>query len=272
MALGPWSVNPAWQNFSSLFREASAALDAPTDMEKSHHLTASLYFGIAALEAFLNQQMRFHLASSKNGEEIFQKLRTGRFLKKIKAWPAEIIGRPTSVKPEVLELIEFCNDIRGDLTHPKTIGHDIYERLFAVEPMSVVDAVANYIVCFHEAQGARYPYWVFGWNYLNPRQGTHEIILINDQQFTHSLVALGFDVPSFDYGRSEVWKDKYLATLEGYVAIRDALLTVNRCEPKFDRFPFQPKLCRRWWTTEHHKTCGYVSEESLANARKFDEA
>ena len=30
-------------------------------MEISHHLTAALYFGIAAIEAYLNQQMRKHL-------------------------------------------------------------------------------------------------------------------------------------------------------------------------------------------------------------------
>ena len=187
MALGPWSVNPAWQNFSSLFREANAAIEAPTDMEKSHHLTASLYFGIAALEAFLNQQMRSHMTPSKDDKAIFEKLRTGRFIKKLKTWPAEIIGRPTSVASDVIELIEFCNDVRGDLTHPKTVGHNIYERLFEVEPMSVVNAIATYVASFHEVQGTRYPYWLFGWNYLNPRPNTHEIILINDQQFLHSL-------------------------------------------------------------------------------------
>ncbi len=32
-----------------------------TSMERCHHLTASLYFGIAALESFLNEKMRAHL-------------------------------------------------------------------------------------------------------------------------------------------------------------------------------------------------------------------
>jgi hypothetical protein len=39
-------------------------------MERSHHLTASLYFGIAALEAFLNKQMRDRL-KAHNPEERF---------------------------------------------------------------------------------------------------------------------------------------------------------------------------------------------------------
>lgn len=272
MTLGPWSINPSWQNFSSLYREASAAGEAPTDMERSHHMTAALYFGIASIEAFLNQQMRTHLSPSKNSDEILAVLRTGRFLKKLTAWPAEITGKPIAISESSIELIKFCNAVRGDLTHPKTVGHDIYERLSTVEPNEVVDAVAQYIVGFHQAQGTRYPYWVFGWNYLNPRPYTHEIVIINDQQFCHSLAAIGFNIPSYDWARAEAWKDNHLATVDGYIAVRNALQSAPGCEPKFDRFPFQPKLCRRWWTQEHHRTCGHVSEQSLAAALKLDEA
>lgn len=271
MSLSPWWISPPWQNFSSLFREACAACDAGTALEKSHHLTASLYFGIAALEAFLNQQMRTYLASSANEADIIDRLRKGRFISKLKRWPLEITGQSVSVDPKILELIELCNDVRGDLTHPKTIGHDIYQRLFDLEPMSIVDAVAQYIVCFHEAQKARYPYWVFGWNYLNPRRDAYEIILINDQQFCHSLAALGQRVPAWEYGRAEAWKDKHLATLDGYVSIRNALRQAAHCEPKASRFPFQPKLCRRWWVAEHHRTCGSVSQDSIAEAIRLDD-
>ena len=49
--MNPWIPYPPWQNFSSMFREAITAQEARTGMEKSHHLTASLYFGIAALRA-----------------------------------------------------------------------------------------------------------------------------------------------------------------------------------------------------------------------------
>ena len=59
--MNPWVTNPVWQNFSSSFCEATTACEARTEIEKLHHLTASLYFGIAALEAFLNQKMRAHL-------------------------------------------------------------------------------------------------------------------------------------------------------------------------------------------------------------------
>ena len=272
MALDLWSVNPSWQNFSSMYREACAASEAPTDFEKSHHLTAALYFGIASIESFLNLQMRAHLGATKCADEIFNELRQTGFLRKLRRWPNEITGKDSPISSDVLEFIDFCNSVRGDLTHPKTAGHDIYEKLLTVKPNAIVDAVAQCIVGFHQAQKTRFPYWVFGWNYLNPSQGIHQIVLFNDQQFCHSLSALGFKIPSFDYHRAEAWKNNNLTSTDGYVAIRDKLQAFQHCEPKFDRFPYMPKLCRRWWTAEHQKSCGYVSEQSLSTARKLDGA
>jgi len=195
MVLGPWSVNPAWQNFSSLYREAQTAIEAPTEMEKSHHLTAALYFGIATLETFLNDQMRAHLSPTKSSDEVLQVLRNGRFSDKVSKWPTAILQKPLPIGAAALDLLALCNEVRGHLTHPKGHSRDVYDRLLEVEPMSFVDAVGQFIACFHEAQQPRYPYWLFGWNYLNPRPKKHEIILINDQQFCHSISALGLDVP-----------------------------------------------------------------------------
>jgi len=233
-------------------------------MERSHHLTASLYFGIAALEAFLNRKMRDRLKETKSEEEIFDTLRKGKILSKIKKWPEELLGKAITVEPETIALLSDFNDIRGDLTHPKTLGHDIYARLDTVEPMIVGNSVAEYIVKFHEVEGTRYPYWIFGWNYLNPRPNSYEIFLINDQQFCFSLQALGFQVPA-----AEAWKDKFLRTFEGYVAIRQVLDKLEYCEPKFDRFPFKPVLCRRWWLFEHQRSCGHVTDEAMEFARNY---
>jgi hypothetical protein len=96
--------------------------------------------GIAAPEAFLNGKMRAHLAQAGKSEtEIFEMLRPGGIKKKVKKWPDDL------------------------LTAPFTIS------LGTLDPESVIGAVAEYIVRFHEAQGTRFPYWLFGWNYLNPR-------------------------------------------------------------------------------------------------------
>lgn len=267
--MNPWAVDPCWQNFSSLYREAITATEARTGMERSHHLTASLYFGIAALEAFLNRKMRDRLKATKSEEEIFDTLRKGQILSKIKKWPEQLLGKPIPIEPETIALLSDFNDIRGDLTHPKTLGHDIYARLETVEPIVVLNSVAEYIVKFHEIERTRYPYWIFGWNYLNPRPNSYEIFLINDQQFCFSLHALGFQLRAAAYAAAEAWRDKFLRTFEGYVAIREALEKLEHCEPKFDRFPFKPVLCRRWWLFEHQRSCGHVTEEAMEFARNY---
>jgi hypothetical protein len=267
--VNPWTVDPYWQNFSSLYREAITAHEAKTDMERSHHLTASLYFGIAALEAFLNRKMRDRLKGVKSEEEIFDVLRKGKILSKIKKWPEEMLGKSVPLEPETLALLSDFNDIRGDLTHPKTLGRDIYVRMGNIEPTVVVHCVAEYIVKFHQVEGTRYPYWIFGWNYLNPRPNSYEIFLFNDQQFCFSLHALGFQVPAAADEEIEAWKDKYLRTFEGYIAIRKALSKFDSCEPKFDRFPFKPVLCRRWWLSEHQRRCGHVTDEAMEFARNY---
>ncbi len=265
----PYPVDPTWQNFCSLYREACTTDEVVTAVEKSHHMMAALYFGISAIEAFLNGQMRAHLRGTKSPEDVLKLLRSAKFRDKLKEWPIEITKQRSLVPAEALELITLCNDIRGDLTHPKVANHEIYEDLLEIGAADVVDAVAKYIVAFHQAQGTTYPYWVFGWNYLNPRTDTYEIIVLNEQQFQHSLSALGCRVrmqwPDYDE-----WMRMYMGGLEGYEAIRTALLGMDRCEPKWVRFPHQPKLCRRWWTTDHHKTCGHASPGAIAAARKLD--
>lgn len=269
--MNPWAVNPAWQNFSSLYREATTAITCTTAMERSHHLTSALYFGIAALEAFLNQKMRVHLKPRKSEEEIFDYLRKGQIVSKLKKWPVELLGAPLPLAEGTMDLLVAFNDIRGDLTHPKTQGHDIYEKLETIDPSSVVNVVAEYIVRFHELARTRYPYWIFGWNYLNPRSDSYEIFIINDQQFSFSLQALGFQIPAAEHCAAEEWRNRYLGSYEGYSAVRDALGKVECCEPKFARFPFRPVLCRRWWMREHQQNCGNVTEEALAVARRLDE-
>ena len=112
--MNSWAVNPAWQNFSSLFREASTAREANTGMERSHHLTASLYFGIAALEAFLNEKMRSHLKPTQTEEEIFDVLRKGQIVGKLKNWPTQILGKPLDLADGTMELLTDFNDVRGD--------------------------------------------------------------------------------------------------------------------------------------------------------------
>ncbi|HZW21571.1 hypothetical protein [Noviherbaspirillum sp.] len=251
-----WLVNPPWQNFSSMYRESVSAAEAVSEVEERHHKTAALYFGIAALEAFLNQKMRTFLSPKMTEQEVLKELRYAKFMDKISKWPAKIIGCAPLLSVSLIDRIEEFNDVRAGLTHAKTRGHDVYSVLEALKPSDVVESIAEFIVKYHEAEATRFPYWVFGWNYLNPQIGGHEIILIHDQQFVFSLRALGAAQIPGGYGWEEQWKDKTLKSYDGYVGLRDFLLSRSACEPKYANFPLQPKLCRRWWEPEHQRSCG----------------
>ncbi len=266
--MNPWSTDPCWQNFSSLFQEVTATTEASNEIGRYHHMTASLYFGVAALEAFINQKMRLHLSCSRSEQEILSVLRKGTILDKLKKWPKEILSTEMRVSDSTMQLLSLFNEIRGNLTHPKTDGRDIYARLEEIESESVFLAVAEYMVRFYEAQGVVFPYWLFGWNYLNPRPDSHEIILINNQQFLHSLNGLGFNVPAWTDG--EQWQALNMKSYENYLNIKGAIDAIGHCEKKNDRFPYQPKLCRRWWKQEHHCSCGYVTQTSIKKSNEFD--
>jgi hypothetical protein len=170
-----------------MYRESVAATASRTGMERAHHLTAALYFGVSALEAFINERMREHLNSTKSPDEIFDFLRRGVIKDKLKKWPELILGKSLAIDAKSVKLISDLVEVRHDLTHPKTQGREVYAELHTIDPAVIVHTVAEYIVRYHEAAGTSYPYWVFGWNYLNPRPDSYEIILINSQQFLHSM-------------------------------------------------------------------------------------
>jgi hypothetical protein len=264
-------IEPIWQNYSSMYREAVTAQEAKTGMELSHHLTSSLYFAISALEAFLNSQMRKHLSATHTEKDIYDRLRRGKIVEKLKKWPEELLGKPMKLRNGTMDTISLFNDVRGDLTHPKTEGHSTYKTLEQVDPKSVIDVVAEYIAQYHEARGDQFHYWLWGWNYLNPRPDLHEIILLNSQQFFHSMRALGFNANSRS-NTSEAFQQRFMSGYAGWKELGEHLYTLDRCEPKHSLFPYQPKLCRLWWTKEHHRICGNVTREAIDAAIAHDRA
>lgn len=196
-------TEPAWQNFSSMYREARTAIEAKTGMEASHHLTATLYFGISALEAFLNQRMRSHLKGIPEGE-IIEKLRKPTFVAKIKKWPKEILDAQVTLRPSTLEKLIHYNDVRGTLTHPKYSDHRDYEPLEILDPMEVVDSIAEYISQFLLAADEAFHYWLWGWNYLSPGKDGYEIALLPESQIVFSMNALSFpQTPGFPCMRTQ---------------------------------------------------------------------
>lgn len=265
-------TEPVWQNFSSMYREARIVGEAKTGMEASHHLTATLYFGISALEAFLNQRMRLHLKGMPE-EEIFERLRKPTFTTKIKKWPGELLGAPVDLRPETLGKLIHYNDVRGALTHPKHADHRDYEPLEILEPLEVVDLVAEYISQFLLTAGEPFHYWLWGWNYLCPNKDGHQIALLPEGQIVFSMNALSFrhKFSSPDYaGSNETWRHTHMRGYAAYANVARYLDGIEHCEPKDHRFPLQPKLCRRWWDPAHHATCGHVTDIAIQHAVEYN--
>ena len=135
--MSPVPANPLWLNFSSMFREAITAAEVGTGMEKSHHLTASLYFGIAALEAFLNQKMRAKLTPIETEQEIFDRLRkrgTQRCSRRCQAQPGtrrwSLAAPPPLTTPQghyrhIGRLARTCYDCS-----PTRAAHGLDQRTF----------------------------------------------------------------------------------------------------------------------------------------------
>ena len=268
--MNAWTAYYAWPNFSSMVREADSARASRTDLERSHHLTACLYFGVAALEGFINSHMREHLEQSMSDEDITKYLSKGSIMDKLKKWPKLIIGRRLDIDPTTITLLKGFNSLRGNLTHPKKHTLELARELSTIEPAEVVNAVAEYIVHFHVAAGTAFPYWVFGWNYLNPRTDTYEIAAVNEGQFLFSLQALGFGFNARPSDEHEAARGRYLGSFAGYCEVRDRLNMLEGCEPKQDRFPHMPILCRRWWTPEHQEKCGRVTRDAIERAHELD--
>jgi hypothetical protein len=247
--MNPWVINPMWQNYSSMIREAAAAAEARTGFERAHHLTAALYFGIAALEAFVNRRARLFLEPTHTEDQIFEIIRNGSLrgrgkdstlLKKLKNWPKAIIGSDIVLRPETWEHIAQFNGLRGDLTHLKTSGHDVYSLLDTIDPDTVIATVAEYIAQFYSAEGTRFPYWLWGWNYLNPQMNGYEIMQINAQQFVISMQAIGYEVAAKLVAHNEGWQKQYMSDMAGYTAVSNVLRSLRDCERRNPRFPLQP--------------------------------
>lgn len=267
--LSVFFTEPAWQNFSSMYREARTAKTAATGMEASHHITATLYFGISALEAFLNQRMRRHL-SGRPEQQIFEVLRKETIATKIKRWPSQMLGAHVDLRPSTLEKLAFYIRVRGDLTHPKYPDHRDYEQLRELDPMQVVDSIAEFIAQFLLAADEPFHYWLWGWNYLNPSRQGFNISLLPDSQIYWSMRALGHSdrgSSTLDY---EGWRNTNMRGYASYARIASFLEELDHCEPKHREFPYQPKLCRRWWDPEHHSTCGNVTAEAIRFAVNFN--
>lgn len=246
--MNPWLINPPWQHFCSLVRETASASDEGVRFLRYHHETSALYYAVSFVEAFLNRKMREVMTKQgKPEQEIYDALRdgSGGFAKKLKKWPSEICGKPITVSDPLQKVLIEANELRSDLTHVKTQGHDIYADLESVNLPDIVTGVAEYAIVITDGLGEQFPYWLFGWNFFNPNDNSPWLLSSGD--FHMAMDSLGLKGISPEYHSQQKWLNENLRTVAGYRKLKAVLDAGPDCSPFWPRFPLRPLLCKRWW-------------------------
>ncbi len=242
-----WNVDDVWQSFSSMFQEMFHANEATNDIVRYHHLTACLLFGGCSIESFMNASMRKYLKASDVPEnEIFKRLRNTTLRKKIESWPAEAFGVSLE-RCDVDVLLDFL-DLRNEVTHRKRLDHSLYKELDETPPTHFVEAVQKAFVLFYQGQGVTFPYWILGWNFVGMNGDDTHPCLINNQQFQHALNHMGFRIPAWEYESARAWQEKNMRGIDAFIELKKYYyLNAPDIEPRDQRYPMAPRLCKRWW-------------------------
>lgn len=149
---------------------------------------SSIFCGIASVEASLN----FLFSSSSKSKEAglsFDSPKNRSIHKKIEivsSWSKEL-------EIERLWKIDFSDfvDIRNETAHPKRRDHGVQDFIDEVDLSIFIRSMKLLTAKLFLAADVEYPYWVHGWNYMNPIHSS-KITLINNTNFLCSLAALGF--------------------------------------------------------------------------------
>lgn len=245
-----WNSNITWHYFSSMYYETHCAANANNDFTKYHHRRSALYYAVGTIESYLNSERRKFLEAANTDENKIQKeLKDTRLPEKRKKWPEEMYGANFHLDDSITQIFEKYSKDRNEITHPKNRDHSIYAELDNMDDIALRESVAKSLVSLHSAKNTPFPYWALGWNYVgmngNPAYPFEGNI---HNGFLPSLQAMGYRVPSADYGSANVWVETNMTSLVGYDNLKKILDNYpNDIEPYWDRFPMKPRLCRRWW-------------------------
>jgi hypothetical protein len=230
-----------------MFQEMSFANQSTNDIARYHHLSACLLFGGCAIESFSNANMRKHLKTSGVPEtEILKRLRYTALREKLESWPGEICGM-TLERRDVEVLLDFL-DLRNEVTHRKRMDHSLYKELDETIPVHFVEAIQRTFVLLYQGQGGSFPYWLLGWNFVGMNGDHTHPCLINNRQFQHALNHMGFKVPAWEYDAARAWEEQNMRGIHAFMRLRDDYYSkAPDIEPRSERFPMAPRLCKRWW-------------------------
>lgn len=237
-----------------MYEEAHLTNEARDSFVRYHHASACLYFGIGALEAFLNKQIRQRFKKAKSEEELLKMIKKTSLMKKVSQWPSICCSSDISISSTLIEAIEDYYELRGEVTHQKRRDHSIFKELDAVQPFEFLDALATYLVNIYEQLEQPFPYWLLGWNYVGMNNNPRAVCLSTNQQFMHSLYYLGEKVPAYQYEEANKWERSNMTTLEGFKDLKILLDRKNvDIEPVDPRLPTRPRLCKNWWARSDRK-------------------
>ncbi|MGL1862453.1 MAG: hypothetical protein OCC46_08030 [Pseudodesulfovibrio sp.] len=247
-----WNVDPVWHHHSSMIQEVVLSMEATDDFTKYHHLRGCFYFGIGALEAFLNQQMRAKLTKDCFSEdEIFDILRWTNSFEKKCSWPSILCGKKTDIPQHHLEIIDNIRLLRDEVTHPKANDHWIYKSLDDVRPTKFVEAITSSIIYIYQELSTPFPYWLLGWNYVGMNGDIAYPSLSNNSMFTWSLANMKLGIPAGDE-RAQQWIQDYMTSIDGFNIIEEILDAYpDDMEPFRAIYRPTPRLTKRWWDRKY---------------------
>jgi hypothetical protein len=253
-----WNVDATWEHFSSMVRSEAEARESRSEVHQNHYIRSALYFAIGSIEALLNRQMRQKMKADGADEDmIYETVRKGgSFAEKAKRWPTLIAGSPVDLPGKLLDALAEFNRLRGEVTHEKRRDHSLYLELDTVLlNRRLVPTIAEYIARFMIAKGDSYPYWVHGWNFIGLNGNPEWPMIDNNVQFVYAFQSLGFrtEPPLMD---ALNWERLAMRRLDTFYRIDADLKKLDYCQREDTRFPRMPRLCRRWWDTNHVWQCG----------------
>ncbi|MDR4474013.1 MAG: hypothetical protein MRJ92_15665 [Nitrospira sp.] len=155
-----WNVDDVWQSYSSMFQEASLTHQSMNEIERYHHLSASLLFGGCAVEAFLNAKMRAYCKRECVAEDqVLKRLRYTALREKLEKWPSEFCG--TAIPESDVNCIVDFLDLRNEVTHRKRKDHSLYKELDEANIHIFVQALQRAMVTVYAGVGNHSPigYW-----------------------------------------------------------------------------------------------------------------
>lgn len=238
-----WNVNPAWTNFSAMIQDNALFNETHTEFERHRTSKSCLYFGVAAVEAFINQELRdFMRSEGQSDDEILKVLPGGKNKKK---WLEKSLFGAIYYDTQH-ERFEYYKEIRNEITHPIRKDQLISDYISIIRPQEFVNVVKYILVKMCELQNKEFQYWMLGWNYIGFNHNNLEPFLGNNLNgFYHSLLAMR--VEGYEFAYQMEFSDRYM---KGY----DAFLKLQKT---LDDYPFDieperthykpPLLTRRWW-------------------------